>query len=204
MSAPISYWPRIERWLGWAAWAGLGLEAVLWAVLIEAPIENLVFLLCLLVVLLPGVWVCAALLVIRYRRFFGTWVGFAGLVATMALVSGGRGLDLPAGVTGLLLMGLIGLMIALPVGMIVLLWSRDRSVALIGLSLLAFLWGSLLASVPYGGPIRVWLYYTGGAPAGQFWWFETLTCLLTLALPLGSLAFFAHLIRLMAQEARGQ
>jgi len=199
-----THWTRIERWAGRIAWFGLGVEAVLWFVLSDVSVNNLLFLLGGLVVLVLGTWVCAALLVIRYRQLFSTWYGLAGLVVALALVNWGRGTAAPGGVTGLSLLGMLGLMAALPVSMAQLLWRRDVSAAIIGLALLTFLWGLLLASVPHGGPIRAWLNYLTTSETGQFWWFETLVCLLMVALPLGSLAFFMHLIRLVVKELQGR
>lgn len=190
----------LVRWLGRAAWAGLGIEVVLWFVLSDVSIENLPLLLAMSIVLILGTWLCAVALIVRYRRFFGTWYGLAILITAMALVNWGRSVAPPGGVTGLLLMGTLGLIVALPTGTALLLWRRDASVVLIGLALLTFVWGSLLASVPHGGPIRVWLQYLTGSETGQFWWFETLTCLLMLILPMGSLAFLVHLIRLTLKE----
>lgn len=46
--------------------------------------------------------------------------------------------------------------------------------------------------------------HLAGSETGQFWWFETLTCLLMLILPLGSLAFLVHLIRLSLKEIQGE
>lgn len=199
-----SRWRRFERWMGWAAWVGLGIEAVLWFVFSDAPIENLLLLVVMSIILILGTWFCAVALVVHYRRLFGEWYGLVALVAALVLVSWGRGVAPPGGITGLLLMGTLALAVALPTSIVLLLWRRDVSVVLIGLVLLAFVWGSLLASVPHGGPIRVWVQYLTGSETGQFWWFETLTCLLMLILPLGSVAFLMHLIRLSLKDIQGE
>lgn len=196
-------WKRFDRWMGWVAWAGLGVEAVLWFFLSEASINNQLLLLVEGAVLILGTWLCTIALTIHYRRFFSTWYGLAGVVAALALLIWGRGIITSGGIAGLLLMGMMGLLAALPMSMVLLLLRRDVSVVLIGLALQAFVWGSLLASVPYGGPIRAWLQYLNTSDTSQFWWFETLTCLLMLALPMGSLAFLAHLLRLGLKEVQG-
>ncbi len=203
-TAGASRWKQVERWLGWAAWVGLGIEALLWFTLSDASIENLPLLLLTSAVLILGTWLCAVALVVRYQRLFSAWYGFAGLVVALALANWGRGSAASGGVMGLLLMGTLGLMVALPTSMVLLLRRRDVSVELVGLALLAFVWGSLLASVPHGGPIRAWLQYLTSPETGQFWWFETLTCLLMVTLPLGGLAFFMHLLRLVVKEVQGK
>lgn len=196
-------WKRFKRWIAWIAWAGLALEAVLWFAFAGAPIDNLLLLVVMGIILFLGTWSCTVALIIHYRQIFGAWYGLAALVVALGLVSWGRGVVPPSGVTGLLLMGTLALAIALPTSIVLLLLRCDVSVVLVGLVLLAFVWGSLLASVPHGGPIRVWLQYLTGANTGQFWWFETLTCLLMLILPLGSVAFTVHLVRLLAKEVQG-
>jgi hypothetical protein len=141
---------RIECWAGRIAWVGLGMETVLWFVLSDVSIRNLLLMVVTSTVLILGTWLCTSALVFRYRRLFSTWYGLGGLAAALAMANWGRGIAPSGGITGLLLMGMLGLMAALPVSMILLLWRHDASVVLIGLVLLAFVWGSLLASVSHG------------------------------------------------------
>ena len=166
--------------------------------------QNLAILVGLAVVLLLGTVICAVLLVLRYQRFTGTWYGFGGLVAILVLLFWTQELSLPKGVEALQMMGTLGLVAAVSVSLTLLLIRRDVSVPLVGLALLTFLWGMLLASRSLGGPIRAFAQYMATPEDSQFWWFQTLTCLLGLILPLGSLAFVVHLIRLVIVEVCGK
>ena len=197
-------WAKLERWAGWVGWIGLGIESVLWATLWSVSVQNLVILVGLAGVLILGVGVCAALLVVRYRKFTGTWYAFGGLVVTLALLYWAQGLSVPKSVEALRMMGTLGLIAAVPVCLILLLIHRDASVPLVGFILLIFLWGMLLASRSYGGPIQAFTQYLDTPEDSRLWWFQTLTCLLGLILPLGSLAFVAHLIRLLVMEVCGK
>ena len=202
MTSTRSHWTRFERWAGPAGWVGLGIEVVLWYLLASVPMRQPLLALAIGAVLILGTWASVLVLCIRYRRFLTTYYALAGLVAALALVTWGRGV-VASRFAGLPIMGILGLLVALPMGIVFVLRRRDVSAELIGLVLLAFLWVPLLASVPYGGPIRVWLNIVTGDGTAQFWWFETLTCLLMMVLPIGSLAFIAHMIRLGIREAKG-
>ncbi len=76
------------------------------------------------------------------------------------------------------------MVVFLPLSMALFLWHRDVSGVLIGLNSLAFVWVVLLASRPYGDPLRAWLLAATTPQAGQFRWFDTLSCLLMTVLPL--------------------
>lgn len=199
----LSPWTRVACWLSRVAWLGLAMEIILWFFLSSISTENLLFLLSALIVIVLGTWACTVLLVVRYRRIFGTWYGLAGLWAALALVNWGRGKALPGDIEGLLLMGMLVLIAAFPTSIILLLCRRDASVKLIGLALPIFIWGFLLAAIPYGGPIQVVFHYLPSSGGGKFWWFETLACLLASALPWGSLAFLLYFGRLIVKEIRG-
>lgn len=196
-------WPRLVRWAGRAGWVLLALEGVLWYTLGSVDADQPLLLLAIGALLILGTWAGAFLLCVRYRRLLETYYALAGFVGLLALATWTRHLATDTAFAGLPIMGFLALLVALPASIALVLRRRDVSAELIGLVLLAFVWVSLVASVPYGGPIRVWILYASGSGAAQFWWFESLTCLLMMVLPIGSLAFLAHLLRFAVKEIRG-
>lgn len=194
---------QLELWTGRTAWVGLGIEAVLWIALWDLSVGSLAHLWALGSALALGTAACAVCLVVRYRKLAGTWGGLGGLVLTLPLLLWAQEIPAPGALAALRMMTTIGLYAALPASMILLLIRRDVSVPLIGLALLAFLWGVLLASRSYGGPIQALVQYWGALEKHPFWWLQTLTCLLGLTLPVGGAAFVFHLVRLLIREFRG-
>lgn len=202
-ATPAPRWRWFERWMAWAGWLGLVIEGVLWFTVWDLDVKSLPVLLPAAAVLILGTAFFTVILTVCYRRFWGTWYGLAALVAALVAVSWGRSLAPMGSAAGFLLMLMVGLIPAVAASVILLLLRRDVSAELVGLVLLAFVWGSLLASVPHGGPVRAWLRYLTASETGQFWWFESLTCLLMLILPIGSVAFVLHLVRLGLKEVQG-
>ncbi|MBN1314528.1 MAG: hypothetical protein JXA42_03635 [Anaerolineales bacterium] len=196
-----SHREMIDRWAGRIGWVGLGIETILWLILARLPTDNLFLLALIGIILVPGLCLCSIFLIIRYRQLFNEWYGLALLVFALTLMNWGRGLE---NLSGLFLLGIIGVIAALPASMSLVLQRSKRSIEFICLVLIIFLWGSLLIAVPYGGPIRAWLTYVTNPETGQFWWLETLICLLILGVPVGGLTFLVHFIHLVVKEIRGE
>ena len=195
---------RAARGAGVTAAASLMLA--LW--LGSLPLQNLTFLLVALLLVLFVVPICSVLLVVHHHRFFGQWYGFLLLNGAFAAVRFAGGISSQnRAEPGLLLVHLAVQLatLALPAllpgsvtALIILVIRMDVGLLLAGASLVVFVWGMLLLSVPYRGPIRAWLAHAAAADPSQFWWFEQLVCLNTCAVPVGLTAFAvrpAYLIR---------
>lgn len=192
----------IDRWAERIGWTGLGIETILWLILASLPTNNLYLLVVIGILLIPGLCLCSVFLVIRYRQFFKNWYGLALLVCALGLMNWGRKLE--GDISGLFLLGMIGVITALPASMALVLQHSKRSIEFICLVLIIFVWGSLIISVPYGGPVRAWISYVINPETGQFWWLETLYCLSMYGVMVGGLAFLFQFIRLVVIEVRGE
>jgi hypothetical protein len=203
---------RIERVLAWVTWIVLGIDTlILLLTPADADFRGLTFVVILITVVVLSSCLSTAVLLIHYRRFFARWYGLAVLVLAFIVarlwiawevIPSESTLPVVGNINLLMLIATINLMIGLGVGMSILLWHRDVSAVLIGLVLVAFVWGTMICSVPYGGPIQAWVRYATTGDSSTFWWLETLTCLLFWSLVVGIPMFVGHLVRLLVIEVQ--
>ena len=187
------------------AWASF---ACAYFVLLALPDRTadpyLLLLLAVVAIVILASVSCATMLVILYRRFFAQWRGTAILIVIVTL---GRLLTTRSVFSGrvelVVLVLTIDAMVTLGISLALVLWKHDAGLPLIGWVLVIFIWVVLIANRLGGNIVELLLRSMGNTSAYYLWWLDSLFCTLWWTIPLGTLSFLWHTLKLVHREIRG-
>ena len=198
---------RLTRWLTRLAWAVVGVDVA--SIFFAPPVsdDNLLLQIVYLLGITLSLATASTWLVIRYRKIFSTWPGWAATVLVYILSNVVVQNVLP--VSNPLLADLFVILFiaggwAFIISTILLLLRRD-----VGLQVAA-----------WGGAIIIWTYVFAWRFQGNLielelmtmthpndrsplWWLHQLMCIFGALFPLGAISFVWHTFRLILREFRG-
>ena len=193
-------------WLTWLAWGLLGLNLILILLVPAEATFHPLWLISLVAWLVLTSFAAAAALMIRHRSFFSTWAGWTSMLVLMVL-SGLLSQNLfPAGHPNLqLLVTILSLVSILTFGVatVCLLWYRDAGLGLLAGGLVAVPWALLFGWHSQGNLIDLFILAVNRSnEPPPLWWLNSLLCILCWVVPLGTLGFLGHTLRLVINEFR--
>ncbi len=147
---------------------------------------------------------CAAMLVVIYHQFFAQWRGTALIAVVLAL---GRWLTthpaLPSRVEFAVLVLTIDAMSVLGISVVMVLWRRDAGLPLIGWLSAIFVWIMLISNRVQGNTVELYLRSISNTTDYPLWWLDSLFCILWWTIPIGTLSFLLHTMKLIRKEIQG-
>lgn len=198
---------NLKVWLTRLAWGLLVFDIFLiFVVPADTNFNSLLLLIVYAAWLIFTLIVVSTWLVIRYRIFFRTWLGWISplisLIVSSLVVQGVLSIPYP-NLSFFVSMLFIVSAWSFGVATLVLLWYRDVGLGLIAWGSAIVVWLMLFAWRFQGNLLELWLsslnYPNEPSP---LWWFNPLTCILGWIIPLGILSFLGHTIRVLIREFR--
>lgn len=195
-------------WLTRLAWGILVFDLLLVAVVpADSSFNSQLLLIAYAVWLILSLMATAAWLIIRYRAFFRTWLGWAtpilALILSMMVFAGVLPVNHP-NLSFFFSLLLLVSTVCIGVATAILLWYRDVSLKLIGWISVIYIWALVLGWRFQGNLIT--LYMSGLVYPNQssqsLWWLNSLMCIVGWIVPLGIISCVGHTIKLVIRELR--
>jgi len=197
----------IGLWLTRVAWCVLALDTIL-ILLVPTDVNpgNLLLLVVYALFLISSLVIGSSWLLIHYRTFFGTWLGWAVPILVFVLSGMVYGGVLPVRHPNLSLFFMLLFIVSgwcIGVSTAILLLCRDVGLRLIGLGSVIMIWALALGWRSQGSLIQLYLSsLTSSNEPSPLWWLNTLMCIIGWIIPLGIISFLAHTLRLIWRELR--
>lgn len=195
----------LKSWLTRLAWGLLALDILLiFVVPADANFSSLALLIIYSLWLIFSLLFISTWLIIRYRAFFRTWLGWAVLpvlLTTSSVVVQGVLPGLHPTLSLFFAMLFVTSVWSFGVATLILLLYRDVGLGLIAWGTAAVVWLFLLAWRFQGNLLELW-FLSLNNPNGPspLWWFNPLMCIFGWIIPLGIAGFLWHTIRLLIHE----
>lgn len=194
---------KVNLWMTCIAWALIVLDMFLVLAIGDVNCAN-VLLFLIVMWLIPTLIGASTWLIIHYRAFFKTWLGwiipFISLFLSGLAVQASPGIDLGCFASLAVFVFLTSFWGIIP---ITIIYQRHNDV---GLKLIA--WGSIIVVWSFvfawrlqGNLIEALLRnLSPSAPSLQLWWLNPVICIIWWVIPVGIISFLYHTIRLIVHE----
>ncbi len=193
-----------KRWLVYLSW-GVTLMSLLLVFTLPLQFRSEQSLLVLVYLLVLLVSLCAGLsaLVLAYRKFFSSWLGWGlmlGLMISFHLL-----VSLPAGklsprLSLFVSLGMVAFSLGVGVASVLLLWRRDHGLPLLAWATVGSIWLILVGWRIQGSLIELAFDVMQSQNTTPLWWLNSLCCALGWVLPLGLFSFVGHTLKLIVWE----
>lgn len=198
----------LSTWLTKVAWGLVALDLLLiFIVPADADFSSLALLVIYAIWIIFTLLIATSWLIVQHRQFFSKWFGWLIplllIAVTSPMVQGTYSVH-SANLS--LFISLLFLNSAWSFGLvtILLLWYRDVGLGLVAWAWVVFIWITVILWNIQKTPLIDIIIGGLDRPGEPFplWWFGPMACLLAWIVPLGSLSFVAHTLRLIWHECK--
>lgn len=196
-------------WLTRAAWGLLLVDLIIiFAVPADMSFDSLSSLIAYALGLVLSSIGASTWLVIRYRTFFRTWIGWAATISSLIISSMiTQSNPLIANPQLSLFFSMLFIVSGWCTGVAtaVMLWYRDIGLGLVAWTTIVAVWIFVLAWSFQGNLIELSLFSLSHPDEpSRLWWLNSLMCIIGWLIPLGLIGFVSHTLRLIIRECRSE